>query len=186
MNRSRTAWQARLVGSLAALVLASSAFSGGLYRWTDADGQVHFSDQPPAVGAYEEVQRLATPRFVDPGIPDGHYSVTEQWQRMRTERQARQDAQRERARQARELALREREVAASERAAEQASTSGAVSSPVWIVPRRPGHHYRPHHPPARPLPGAGLWKPDHPAFRPPLRPQPRPGSGPGGVDRHLD
>lgn len=172
----------RVVG-LALLMMAGSSApvcADNLYRWTDLHGQVHFSDRPPASGPPSTVEKLPRPQYADPGIPDGHYAVTQQWQRLQAERQARQHEQRERQRQARELALREREVAAAERAAAQAAVAPSNDHPVWVVPRRHPPVYRPGKPP-RPTPYTGLWKPDHPAFRPRSRPQPRRDARPPGM-----
>jgi hypothetical protein len=169
-----------VVGLVLAVLAVSQALSAAeLYRWTDADGRVHFSDRPPAAEATTGVERLPTPRFADPGIPPGHYSVTEQWERLQAERLVREREQWERNREARELSLREREVAAAERAAEELSTPSTVSGAVWVGPRRPWHGYRP----GRPPPHNGLWKPDHPAYRPlpPARPHPRPTPRGGGM-----
>jgi hypothetical protein len=165
------------------LALGLSAWASELYRWTDADGQVHFSDRPPAAGTYDEVRHLPAPRFADPGIPPGRYSVIEQWERLRDERLAREQERREYAKQARELSLREREVAASERAADNGAAPPTVVSPVWIGPRYPGRPHRPHppphHPPGQPKPDIGMWKRDHPAFRPPSYKHPRAPRGAG-------
>jgi len=170
-----------MVGLLmVALAFSHPGTAAELYRWTDADGRVHFSDRPPpAAEVPAEVERLPTPRFADPGIPPGHYSVTEQWQRLQAERLIRQREQWERNREARELTLREREVAAAERAAEELAAPSNVSGAVWVGPRRPWYGHRP----GRPQPHTGLWKPDHPAFRPPppVRPHPRPMPRGGGM-----
>jgi glutaredoxin len=37
-------------------VCSSAAFASGVYKWTDADGRVHFGDRPPADAAAEEVK----------------------------------------------------------------------------------------------------------------------------------
>lgn len=37
----------RIISSLCLLVLACSAAAASLYRWVDADGKVHYTDQPP-------------------------------------------------------------------------------------------------------------------------------------------
>jgi hypothetical protein len=168
---------------VAALTVSLPASGGELYRWTDAEGRVHFSDRAPASEVPAEVERLPTPRFADPGIPPGHFSVTEQWERLQAERLVRQREQWARNREARELTLREREVAAAERAAEQFSEPSTVSGAVWVAPRRPWHRHRPGHRPGRPVPYSGLWKPDHPAYRPPppTRPHPRPTPRGGGM-----
>lgn len=167
---------------LAGLLTSHLASAADLFRWTDAEGRVHFSDRPPVTGSVEDVEQLPRPQFEDPGIPEGRYSVTEQWQRMQAERLAREREQSERSRQARELALREREVAASERAVENTSATGSVASPVWVVPGRPHRPVRPpHRPGVSPPPNYGLWKPDHPAFRPPSYRRPHPQRGAGAV-----
>ena len=153
-----------------ALALLPAMSAAELYRWTDTDGRVHFSDRAPVGEPLDRVERLPAPQFADPGIPSGHYSVTEQWQRLQQERLARQRQQWERAREARELALREREVAASERAADNVSATRSVGSVGWGVPVRPRHPHRP----VRPTPHSGIWKPDHPAYRPPSRHRPHP------------
>ena len=162
--------ETRVAGSAltALLMLASMGVPVGadsLYRWVDAEGQVHFSDRAPASGPSTTVERLPRPTYADPDLPSGHYAVTEQWQRLQAERLARQREQRERQRQARELALREREVAAAERAAGQATVTPSSGGPVWAVPQRHPPWFRPGRPP-RAVPHSGLWKPDHPAYRP--------------------
>ncbi|MDP2827810.1 MAG: glutaredoxin family protein [Sulfuricellaceae bacterium] len=40
-----------LCGSLAAGLLATQAQADNMYRWTDADGKVHYTDQPPPEAA---------------------------------------------------------------------------------------------------------------------------------------
>jgi hypothetical protein len=175
---ARVFWRPVVVFLVAFLPLSITT-AGEFYRWTDAQGRLHLSDRPPPNDNAADVQPLTAPRFVDPGIPPGYYSVTEQWQRLQAEGLARQREQRERARQARELALREREVAASERAAEGIAADNRVVSPVWIVPPRPYPHVRPYYPTVRPVPDRGPSKPIHPAYRPLSRPlvEPYPAGG---------
>ncbi len=49
---------APLILSLLALsVLSQSAMAGTLYRWTDAQGRVHFTDQPPPAGAKSATEK---------------------------------------------------------------------------------------------------------------------------------
>jgi hypothetical protein len=178
----KTVWYSFLLLVVSGPFVPGSASAAELFRWTDAEGRVNFGDRPPVAAGVEEVEQLPRPQFVDPGIPEGRYSVTEQWQRMQAERLAREREQSERSRQARELALREREVAASERAAENVSATGSVASPVWVVPGRPHRPVRPPHRPGHtPPPNYGLWKPDHPAFRPPSHHRPHPQRGAGAV-----
>jgi hypothetical protein len=147
-------------------VLCTPVGADNLYRWTDADGRVHFSDQAPPPATPALVERLPLPQYVDPGVPAGHYSVTQQWRRLYEERLAREQERRERRREVQELALRKREVEAAERAADSAAAPPPLTTPVWIAPRP----HRPWHRPGKPLrpaPDTGLWKPDHPAYRPP-------------------
>lgn len=39
------------------ILLSLPAMAGTLYRWTDADGKVHFTDQPPPPGAKTSTQK---------------------------------------------------------------------------------------------------------------------------------
>lgn len=53
MIRLTTRWSPRLLASALLLVLAAGA-GAQMYRWVDEDGQVHFSDTPPAdAGRYD-------------------------------------------------------------------------------------------------------------------------------------
>lgn len=151
----------------------AASFSEQLYRWTDEQGRVHFSDRLPAGKLEAKVETLPTPQFAAPDVPPDRYSVVQQWQRFSAERQAQKQARQEKKDREREFALRQREVAAAERAAEQAAAPSDVGGTVWLAPpyyrggRWPGH--RPGHrpgKPASPLPSHGLWKRDHPAYRP--------------------
>ena len=57
-----------LVGGMIAsgLWVSCASVSAEVYKWTDAEGRVHFGDQPPASGAEEvEIRTLITP-------PDHH------------------------------------------------------------------------------------------------------------------
>ena len=49
-----------VVGAVPGMVF-SAGTEGGLYRWTDADGRIQFSDQPPAGQPYTEVPRVSDP-----------------------------------------------------------------------------------------------------------------------------
>ncbi|MFD2110942.1 DUF4124 domain-containing protein [Thiorhodococcus fuscus] len=135
---------------LALMLLASAGVGAGeaLYRWTDDQGQVHFSDRVPDREA-RSVQTLPMPEtgtFVAPG--DDRYSVMNQSRRMRAERQARETARR-RAYLA-ELEERQRlaEIAAAEARARQLDAEAQrARDPVYVLPwgwsgRHP-HHRRP-------------------------------------------
>lgn len=159
----------RFINGLTALMalahLALPTTADQFYRWTDAEGRVHFSDRPPTAAPDTTVEKRTLPRFAEPATSPGEYSVLQQWQRLSEERRAQAQARREREDRAREYSLRQREVAAAERAAEQAAAQPAYTGPVWLAPPR----FRPGHRPGRwptQLPATGLWKRDHPAYRP--------------------
>lgn len=130
-----------------------------LYRWTDASGQLHVSDRPPP--AEVDAERFAAPSYQAPDPEGDTYSVTRQLERMQQARLAQQQARDERRRAEREQALREREISHRE-----AAEATSAVPPVYIVPR-PSYPYRP-----RPRwdgyvpPRTGLWKRDHPVYRP--------------------
>jgi hypothetical protein len=48
-----------LVGFVA-LVVASQGFSGGIYKWVDRDGSVHFSDGDVPIGRNTRVEQIGT------------------------------------------------------------------------------------------------------------------------------
>lgn len=50
---------------LVLLLLLPAAASAELYKWTDAEGRVHFTDKKPAVAA--KVETLKVPRAQSPG-----------------------------------------------------------------------------------------------------------------------
>ncbi len=78
-----------------ALMLLSTAESAEVYRWTDDNGQVHFSQRPPP----REAQRLQLPES-GPGQPNADTDLTrrrererrllESYQHERTQKKARQ------------------------------------------------------------------------------------------------
>ena len=171
----------RFAGGLLVLLAATPAVPAdgdSLYRWTDDLGRTHFSDRPPATASPPRVERFRAPSYADSGVPDDHFSVTNQLKRMQTERLERERERREREQAAREQALREREVAAAELAAEQAagreSRAGVIYAPPWGS--RYPHRGRPHRPhPPRQVRPPSLWEPDHPAYRAyPRHPRGRP------------
>ena len=52
-------------------VLAAADASGEIYRWTDAQGRVQFSDKPPAGGDVEEVRMGAVNTFQGVSVEEG-------------------------------------------------------------------------------------------------------------------
>jgi hypothetical protein len=71
LNRARDGWTAR-AGLLCtfALIAATPCLAGEAYKWVDEQGQVHYSDTPPAGTAYEIVpgppHPPVTPRSATP------------------------------------------------------------------------------------------------------------------------
>ena len=133
----------------------------GLYRWFDSEGQLHFSDRPP-VGGYE-ADRLQVPSFVPPAVPpeQNPYSILNQTKRLQEQREDVARKRQERLEKEREYRLRQREIELQQQAQQAPAT-------VVIYPRR---YYRPLpvHPPHwrnYQRPNLGLWKRDHPAYRP--------------------
>ncbi|WP_295430150.1 DUF4124 domain-containing protein [uncultured Thiodictyon sp.] len=65
--------QSRLTGLSAVLLAALMGGAPGpaqaeIYKWTDAQGVTHFSDQPPAGGTAEQVRLPATPDPAPPAV----------------------------------------------------------------------------------------------------------------------
>ena len=52
----------------AVLLLLPLAAAAQIYKWTDANGQVHFSQNPPASGAYKDVTPDLPPPTVTPHV----------------------------------------------------------------------------------------------------------------------
>jgi hypothetical protein len=61
MQRQRWSW-----ALVAALLLPLCAGAGQLYKWVDADGKVHYSDQPPPQGSAKQQKSMPTPRAAAP------------------------------------------------------------------------------------------------------------------------
>ncbi len=167
------------VGFLVALLGASAALAQPVYRWTDASGEVHFSDRPPAGAVPQPVEQVE----VDPApaAPQGedYYSVVNQARRMEEQRL-------ERERQAAEIeALQRQAVPPPEPPRPARAEEEGVSRGIWVGPpvywgpgAWPGHR-PPHRPdweyPERPYPGAGHRPP-------PDRPRPEPARPSFSVD----
>lgn len=149
--------------------IGESAHAGTFYRWFDADGVPHFSDQPPPPGArYTEqlpVHDYAKPR----GSPfDDPYSIANQLQRLEAYRGKLAQERLERTRAEQEHRLRQREIELRER-----ELDAPTSAPAAVYPRRYfGHRGVPRHRPIGPSHPTrpGMADREHPAFRPPYRP----------------
>lgn len=56
-------------GWLPLLLLFPALATAGIYRWTDADGQVHISDRPPPDSAVEQVEIRVNTYRAPPATP---------------------------------------------------------------------------------------------------------------------
>lgn len=126
---------------------------GALYRWTDADGRVLFSDQPPAGQPY-----TAVPRVPDPS-PEAAAAARERAESV--ERMA-DDL-------ARERRLREERAAAARAVPRQPDPTPSESRVE--IHHYPGYRSWPHRP-IRP------WPPGYPPWHPPRPPHGHPGHPP--------
>lgn len=54
---------------IALLTLCAAAQAGQLYRWTDADGHVHYTDQPPPANAKTAESKKLGDKPADPNMP---------------------------------------------------------------------------------------------------------------------
>lgn len=62
------------------------AYAVTVHTWVDAEGTTHFSDQAPAADTASEVFDIATSEPVD--AAEDYYSISNQWARLRAERDA--------------------------------------------------------------------------------------------------
>ena len=154
---------------------------GSVYRWQDAQGQVHFSDQPPADPAAPVETYLLPKRSPASSDPEGdYYSVENQARRLEAERLKREAARLEKERQRLEDERRTAELEALRNPpAPKVEALPRFGYPVYVPvlpPMGPPHRPRPVHPPF-PRP------PDH---RDPVSPvQPAPGPAPDASLRSL-
>lgn len=77
---------------LAWLLVATSSGAVTVHTWVDADGVRHFADAPPSDATSQPSQEISIDSGAAP-VPEDldYYSITNQWQRLRAEREA-QDA----------------------------------------------------------------------------------------------
>ena len=66
--------------------VGAAAAAVTVHTWVDADGITHFSDQAPASDTVSEVFDIATTEPVD--AAEDYYSISNQWARLRAERDA--------------------------------------------------------------------------------------------------
>jgi len=103
-------------------------------RWVDADGVTHFSDTPPVDNA-EVVTELEFRDSLPTVAEDDYYSIANQWNRMREEREAKT-----------KLALEKAKIRLSESAATaytEPVEDYATYYPAYIFPYRRHHTHRP-------------------------------------------
>ncbi len=72
------------------LLLITPLAHAAVYQWTDANGQVHFGDRPPAQVKSNEVRVNAAPAQVDTSARERHQKMTEFLNQQQQEREARQ------------------------------------------------------------------------------------------------
>ncbi|WP_227508354.1 DUF4124 domain-containing protein [Marinobacter sp. P4B1] len=97
MNHERNAkfrtltmrWSLLFFVALSALPAAHAA----VYQWTDANGQTHFGDRPPAQASSSEVRVNAAPAQADTAARERHQKMTEFVNQQQQEREARQAAE---------------------------------------------------------------------------------------------
>ncbi len=149
------AWLLGLLALLSAAPLPADGSDGNtVYRWLDAQGEVHFSDMPPPDGMDGVSTRTLT--IPSPTRPaDDYFSVVNQQRRMQERRLALERERREARREARELNYRQ-----------QYDWRSWYYAPYLAYPRYGyGHHrtvrswysgrsgHRPHPPPSAGMPG---------------------------------
>lgn len=117
-----------------------------VFRWTDADGVVHFSQTPPPQGVDASKMQLREPEPPEPGAVTDIYDVAGQQARMQALREERERKRQERLERQRQA---EKERAVRLRDAEQ------YRYPGWYVRPRPEPPLIPVHPIERPPPGPG-------------------------------
>jgi len=131
--------------------------SGGktIYKWTDAEGTVHFSDQVPTAGAgVLESQPLPAAVPTTHGASDDYYSIENQARRFEEARRTRlaEREQAQKAREERQLRQEEIEAARARREAAEAQKK-VVEYPRGIyVPGYPVPPVHPAPPPKPPMP----------------------------------
>lgn len=127
-----------------------------VYRWTDAEGVVHFSQTPPPSDANASRLSLRDPRPPEDAPVEDIYDVAGQQARMQALREERERKRQERLERQREAASRQ---------VDSYPQSEIYTYPAWWL--RPRPPVRPQPPPVRPSPGPGdaIRPPD--VIRPP-------------------
>ena len=79
----------RSSAALLLLLWATASAAVTVHTWVDADGVRHFADAPPAGAAHDSASEITLDGGAAqaPGDSD-YYSITNQWQRLRAEREA--------------------------------------------------------------------------------------------------
>ncbi|WP_241505917.1 DUF4124 domain-containing protein [Parahaliea mediterranea] len=152
---------ATLLGGLALCAATTLADTATVYKTVDEQGNVSFSDSPPAPGASAQTLHYPT---ADPSDSDTYRQRLEDM-RDTTDRMAadRREREQQRAEQRRELAATDRGPA-DDTYPGYAGDYYSGGYPVYLGPVRPPHHHRPpHFPPTYPP-----LHPDRPWPRPPL------------------
>ena len=79
--------KAKVLAAVMSMLFSAAAAAVIVHTWVDADGVRHFADAPPADNqASSEVKIDDAPPGVD--VDTDYYSIVNQWQRLRAEREA--------------------------------------------------------------------------------------------------
>lgn len=135
-----------------------------LYKWTDTEGGVHFSDQIPA-GEVGDLKSQPLPAIAPAAqdARDDRYSVENQARLLEKERQAREEV-REQARKERdERKLRKLEIEAARAKKEAAERPREIYIPGYPWPGHPVPPVHPMPPPEPPIPPEPV--PDRPKMK---------------------
>lgn len=141
--------------------LAGPSLAEQMYRWVDAQGLVHLSDQAPADSVQTQV--LSTPSYAAPRVPPGEdpYSILNQARRLEQQREqiVRERQKAEQARREHELEKRRLEAARNSVPPERDMAPRIIVPRPYVVAPRARMPYQ--YPQPR-----GLWKDEHPAYSP--------------------
>lgn len=68
MLRTNSHWPALLLGA-ALLTMSAGVPAAGMYKWTDSQGNVHYTQTPPPKGNYQQMTAPRAPTAPEPAEP---------------------------------------------------------------------------------------------------------------------
>ena len=115
-----------------AAMLASVAYAGApkIYKWTDSQGVLHYSDKPPT-DATPDVRLLDLPEL--PPVDPEKIAETQAWIASVDAVQQRQQTQAELEQRRRELTLQQAQLDATLAALQQYTAAAAQAAPVYLA-----------------------------------------------------